>query len=42
VIGQSTLDAIGLSALVAEPLGDLTLKGKHQTVRAYVVKELTA
>jgi class 3 adenylate cyclase len=36
VIGEATLRAVG-DALGVEPLGDLTVKGRQQPVRAYVV-----
>ncbi len=40
VIGEATLLALGPSATV-EPLGELTVKGRQQPVKAYVVTGLT-
>jgi class 3 adenylate cyclase len=39
VIGEATRQAIGV-AVAVEPLGDLTVKGRMQPVRAYVVRGL--
>jgi adenylate cyclase len=39
VIGSATRDAIG-DAVHVKPLGDLEVKGRRQTVRAYVVEAL--
>jgi class 3 adenylate cyclase len=40
VIGEATLQALGGTASV-EPLGELTVKGRQQPVRAYVVNGLS-
>jgi class 3 adenylate cyclase len=39
VIGEATLVALGPSATV-EPMGELTVKGRQQPVKAYVVTGL--
>jgi len=39
VIGDATRAAIG-DAVSVRPLGDLAVKGRHQTVRAFVVTAL--
>lgn len=41
VIGQTTLDQLGGGAKVS-PLGQLSLKGKEESVQAYVLNELSA
>lgn len=41
VIGAATREAVG-AGLVASPLGDLTVKGRRQPVRAYVAESLAA
>jgi class 3 adenylate cyclase len=40
VIGEATLQALGGTASV-EPLGELSVKGRQQPVRAYVVNGLS-
>ena len=35
VIGEATCDALGATRCAVEPLGDLEVKGRRQTVRAY-------
>jgi adenylate cyclase len=37
VIGEATLLAVGQRALDVVPLGEMTVKGRHQPVRAFVV-----
>jgi class 3 adenylate cyclase len=39
VIGDATLTAVG-DGIDVEPLGDLTVKGRHQPVRAFIVTGL--
>jgi class 3 adenylate cyclase len=39
VVGEATLAAPGTGARV-QPLGELTVRGRHQPVRAFVVTEL--
>src|SRR5215831_1725074 len=41
VIGEATLRAVG-PAVRADPLGELTVKGRQQPVPAYVVRELVS
>jgi class 3 adenylate cyclase len=40
VIGDATLTALG-DGVTATPLGELSVKGRHQPVRAYVVSALS-